>query len=240
MALDKLCISGVEKWRKKSQLVSDAISRLLNERARYRVIAKVVEASPRLMMEHSFAWTFQLWYASFASSAIRRQLDVDEGSVSLVSLVNAISRQPECITRELFVEQIFSGHAPDDFAQGLLADRAAAWLNKDGIFDSDRALEELGGLVKQGAIIKKFVNKTIAHADEKHFGNSFGLTFRHVDDVIDKLENFALKYEEMLTGQRPDTLLAVDTMAENLLEEFTFPWWKESEPSEDATGEQKR
>ena len=70
-----------------------------------------------------------------------------------------------------------------------------------------------------------FASSTIAHLNQKNMGDNFGLRFDDLDGIVVRLEQLAIKYENLLTNEGAIQLLPVD-IAPSWFEQFSFPWWQ--------------
>jgi hypothetical protein len=163
-------------------------------------VGAILSANPRLWRDNN---SFYVWMASTYEDsvlmAVRRQLDVDKGEISLARLLKEISVSPYVLSRERFVEQAMSLDLP-------MSEETATWrfdyLVGPGAnhINADVVQAELCDLRERTKSIRGYIDKRVAHFDAK--GPQDSLTVLQVHDVLDHLHMVRAKYIELLRAER--------------------------------------
>ena len=135
-------------------------------------------------------------YAVAMAVGIRRQRDLDRRSVSLERLLREIEEKTNSHPRVLSRESFLKNYAPELQATGdaefdrLIGARATH-------VDPASVRRDLDSLIAATEKVKHYVNKRIAHRDEKLEPKA---RFGDIDESLDALERLVDKYCRLVTG----------------------------------------
>lgn len=175
---------------------------------------------------HLINW-FKNAYIEAGSVGLRRQLDTDARSISLVNILREIERNHAEFTKEFF-------QGMHTFRPGGNFHDADKWREAGEVFDRlfgngaphldpNVVRKDTHLLETESAAIKEQVNKEIAHQDRqgmqgsKATGEIFETCLKHLDEIT-------RKYMRLLFAQQKDSLrIAMDDHIDKL---FTVAWTK--------------
>lgn len=126
-------------------------------------------------------------YVATICSAVRRQLDTDPKSNSLVRSLQRVIDTPRLMDREHFVKLHHAAHG-DDFDPEV-AFNAYAEPGQD-VVSARHIAESLEKLRADAEPVAKFADRTIAHRDRR----SADLLYAQIDRALDALEVAVKKY----------------------------------------------
>jgi AbiU2 len=163
--------------------------------ARYvwRTINRIVADHPAI--PPSFLFDVQARnYAAAQTIAVRRHVDRDPRSVTMIRLLSAIRDSPEVLSRQRLVSRYPWG------IQHLGDRQFDDWAGSDATHvDLAMVTTDIDKLIASTESIQHYVNKHIAHLDEKRVSAAVP-TFDDLDNAIDTLFELFRKYALMLTG----------------------------------------
>jgi hypothetical protein len=159
-------------------------------------VQRVIEANPRTQTQGLFNRWMATNYFVATSIGIRRQLDIDDRSMSFIRLLKAIEaalhERPSVLSRAGFIENYRPELRPVaekqfDKLVGEGAGRVeATFVHRD--------IEALECVTRK---VKRFANKRIAHWDNRSIAN---LRLEELDDCLKLLGELVDKYARLLTG----------------------------------------
>ncbi len=140
-------------------------------------------------------------YGTHVAIAVRRLVDSDDSTYSLMALLKKIEQNPQVITREEFVEG-YTGEirsaAHADFDR--LAGPNEPCLPRSVVQKDKEALQALSDK------IRPLVDKIIAH-HEREPGSVPGITWSDLHDAVETLERMCIKYLLVLKREEPANLM---------------------------------
>jgi len=187
----------IQRWREELTIIHRDIVTLTHNRRMFREIMKIIQSNPHLPRTNvAFGWMID-GYVALATTAFRRQVDRDEGVISLARLLQQIVTSPEVITRTWFVSQYSEPairQADKDF--DAFDPAGVGFLNPQGV------REDLDQLLAAGRETQLFVNKYVAHRDKDvalgSAANPPQVTWGELDRAIDLLGHLLTDYELLL------------------------------------------
>jgi hypothetical protein len=171
----------------------------------------------------------QKMHAHSAAVAVRKQIDKDTDSVSLLGLLQDIAPSAHVLTREDYLSRGGPTRNPatergrDELdswrhAMGQRFDQLAG-VGATGLTEA-AVREDLARLETVAAQVRDFVRKTIAHRDRKW--KLSPPTWAELNSAIDTLERLVGRYNELLeTGH---SSLLVPTWQYDWKAVFRIPW----------------
>ncbi len=155
-------------------------------------VQKLVRQNQRLQRPSSFYdWMAQA-YAYTVAIGVRRHLDYDNRSYSLVRLLKEVMRKPETLSRKRYVS-MYSSQDPN-LAKRVANREFDKLVGVPGNLHVDiaRVYADLQRFKTMAEKLKPFVNKRIAHFDRK--GPKTIPTFRDLDDSVEIMKCLVEKY----------------------------------------------
>lgn len=168
-------------------------------------LKEIVESNPKINKPNIFLDYIKINYVSTLIVAICRQIDEDQGSISLINLLYEIYDNVEKITKIWFASQyktIGIEHGKKDFEENF--------GNLEYI-DPGIVYADIGNLLFYTKEIKKFRNKRVAHLD-RNKKIKFDIDFNALNQSIDLIEEIIEKYYLLLTQSGMNGLLPVNTL----------------------------
>lgn len=171
-----------------------------------------------------FLWLINS-YIEVGAVAVRRQLDRDNRTVSLMNVLRKAEQNHTSLTKEAFQRSV-------TFAPGSVFHRPENWQAAGDEFDrlfgngglhleQTIVQSDIRLLETEGALIREQVNREIAHTDRrgmqgpKATGEIFEKCLTHLDELT-------VKYLYLVSGRNADSLHG--QFAYDFEEMFTFPW----------------
>ncbi len=191
---------------------------LLIQRYIFWEVQKIIEANPRIQRSSQFYSWMGSVYASSAVMGVRRQLDLDQRSISLVRLLTAIIKFPQVLSRDRFVDL----YRRTDPQLEEIAHRNFDDLVSPGAahIDPSKVHDDLTRFQSVAEDHERLATKRLAHLDA--IGPSRFPTFAELYAVLDLLgELVAKKYNLLLTATEEDIL---PVLLPNWKEIFRVPW----------------
>jgi hypothetical protein len=156
-----------KEWGEQIWTIYDHITIADLSRHIHNEVGAILHANPRLWRNNN---SFYLWmattYEAYALVAVRRQVDRRKGSISLVRLLDEISRYPHILSRERFVQQAIASKLPaSEGAMNRMFDHyTAPGANH---IQADVVRAELRDLQAQTKSIEEYTNTRVAHFNPK-------------------------------------------------------------------------
>jgi len=199
----------------KGTIYYDVVFNMRAARQIWEGFQAIVGVAPDRAKEFS---TFHSWfndsYARSQGLAIRRQVDVRPDVVSLGRLLTQIAKAPNVLTRERYLELHPHGkRLGDEFFDELTSPGAKA-------IDPEMPRRDLERLHAETAKIREWVNKEVAHWDQKTGTFSEGLTYADVHHGIDLIFDVMMPYRQLILGDTIDVGVTMPPW----YAVFTVPW----------------
>jgi len=217
-------IHRLAKWDNWAKQVKLHVTDLLVKGHIFWEIQEIIKANPRIQKPSSFYEWMANCYATDAVIGIRRQLDTDKRSISLMNLLTDIIRAPTVLSREQYVASYLEQPHPDD-ARPYIESAANRYFDKfagpgKSHVDPSIIRADLDRLLGHSKNLERYANKRIAHFNR----GSFKLvpTHKEVKNCLDLIEELTKKYLLLIQGAAPKTLLPVWTY--DWKEIFLEPW----------------
>jgi hypothetical protein len=195
-ATDRSFTDRRQGWCRDLEVLEEAIDDLLENRNCFRGIRDLVAGNPALGREDIIVpWMFQN-YASGMVLEVRKQVDKDPRSVSLINLLTSIEECPEALSRESYLEACGWPEEPiRTVHEQHFTERAGPgpWIDP-AIVRKDK--EELVNFVKP---VREMANKAVAHRDRT--GPPELPTYGELHQCIDQIVALFKKYNLLLRAK---------------------------------------
>ena len=182
-----------QKWRDWLKEVEATLVGLVLDEFIFRRSVEVASSSGVAEAHREvFHWVHRI-YATHAAITLRRLLDSDDQTYSLLGLLSAIHRNPQVITREEFVStypnEVPSSFAHRDFDQ--LAGEGEPHLPKSIVHNDIARMESLADR------IRPLVDQVVAHHD-RNPGDIPPISWDDLKDITEQLECMCIRYNFIL------------------------------------------
>lgn len=164
-------------------------------RRTFEEVGKIVRANDNIQKPVHFHDWLSRNYGLTSAATVRLLTDNRSDSLSLVRLLKEISKDPCVVSRRTFVsryQKSMRSFAHQKFDQ-LTGNPSAPFLSKKTV---DKDLQEL---LTVSVRLRKFVNKRLAHLDQKNTLRKLP-TFKDLHFVMTTLERIGSKYRFLLTA----------------------------------------
>jgi hypothetical protein len=212
--------SRIEKWlRWLGEAENDLIGVAWN-RAIYRELGRIGDANPEIPPSAFFEFLGEA-YATTQAVAVRRQAEHNPQGSSFGTLLREIKDDSARLTRERYIGL----HGDEDAREWA----AGAWDQHFGGGVSDHldpaiVEQDIAGLTAAAEPVKTYVDKHIAHRDNRR---SDPPTFADLNKAIDTFEALVGRYGNLLRGA--GLVQLEPTPQEDWTAVFRVPWIKEDQ-----------
>jgi hypothetical protein len=182
-----------EKWLGWFEQVANETHTLFLYRDYWRGLAEMTQANPEIPASTIF-YALGVWYAATQATSVRRQLDSDPRSVSFRNLLEDMAAHPEVMSRERHLG--IWGDADWETLANENYDEFAGSGNN--MIDPARTRADIDRLKYIVDPIVTFVNKVIAHTDERQ--RTSAPTYNELNAAIDEIGEMLKKYSSLLTA----------------------------------------
>ena len=207
----------LKKWLRWLQVIHDEVQQMLIARDIFWSVQKLIRENQKIQKPSSFYKYLGDTYISHVLIGIRRQIKIDNESISLSRLLIEISKTPEILSRKYYTE-LYSG--------SVVADKADRDFNKfceaKGMthISEKMVLRDHKELSNKARNCENFADRRIAHRDKRVPDHP--LTFNEVDETVDFLDKLYVKYHLIFHAASMSTLMP--TYQYDWQEIFDYPW----------------
>ena len=206
--------SVLRKW---IEVIYKEVESLTIHREIFWQVQAIIKNNPKIQKGNSFYSYLGSTYSSSIVMGIRRQVKIEEQSISLARLLDEIHKAPEDISKKQFVRlygrnEYMRKIGEQDF------DRYYGFGQE--YIDSKTVKMDLDKLKFKLKKCERYADKIVAHIDKKKPKTL--PTFKDVDLCIELLERLVLKYYTLFTGKAVNSMLP--TWQYDWKEIFRTPW----------------
>ena len=180
------------KWKKWLKIIEKEITDLHRYQHIFDETNKIVNNNASIQKPSSFYEFLSKAYVALIVMGIRRQIKIDNQSISFARLLKEIIETPEIITRKRFIEMykntVAKRHADSDFDQ---------FAGKGGSHvDPDIIEKDLRGLLTNGNKFEDYADKKLAHRDKQEPNSipTYGETEEFINDLGNLLKRYVLLF----------------------------------------------
>lgn len=208
-------------WQTWLDEIWNQVTRLLYGRVIFEGLNEIIAANPDTAKPANFANWCANNYAHHAAVQVRRQIDRDPRSISLLRLMEDVGKNHALITREWAVSHYSSEMREDGYAD----EQFDQWAGAGGSCVDPAIIKcHTSKLVDVCEKARVFVNKRVAHHDFKAPPTLTEMTFRELNDAINVVEEETC---EMIHLLRHAGAILTPTVAYNWKAVFKKPWLSE-------------
>jgi hypothetical protein len=186
-------------------MLFDDIKTIAHHRDLYRKVTAMIEAKPALQVWSPFYDWMQFAYFRSQAMAIRRLVDWDPRSVSLIKLIEEIIDHPEVLTRRRFVGLYSKPLRTHDFAH-----RHFETIARPGASMVDRRViqRHRRDVLRAQRRLRRFVNKYVAHRAKRPMRRL--PTYADFDQCVDVIEGLGKAFSFILLAEGTDVVPQMD------------------------------
>lgn len=193
-------------WRSWLRTIFGDVQRLLIRQHIYSEVRAIIKSNSAVQMGSSFySWMNDVYVDSMVIG-IRRQVDTDRRTVSLLRLLDAIRLRPGILTRRRYVEMVLGsriGKGADNLAElktSLANVEFDRWAGKGGSHvDPRRPAQEISDLKAAAEAVADFANARVAHHKSEYRPTQLPL-HRELKSCLELMEEVIKSYCVILEG----------------------------------------
>ena len=202
------------KWNKWVDVIYLEITKLSRNRNIFLEVHDIINNNPKIQKPSSFYEFLGSVYAVSALMGLRRQVKIDEDSISFARLLKEICDTPEILSRNRFFAQ-YKGSTVEKIAKlmGSTVEKYESrnydqFAGKTGDYVNPELIKlDLKELKSKAQKCEKYADQRVAHFDKKEISNI--PTFTDLDNCIDFLEKLMKKYYLLFRASHLNSILPV-------------------------------
>jgi hypothetical protein len=207
----------LKKWGKWLKSINEEVTRLVIARDIFWSVQDLIKTNKQIQKPSSFFRYMGDTYISFITMGIRRQIKIDNQSISFARLLSEIESNPEKISRQFF-QELYKGSRVEFLANNhfdKFCDNPG-----DSHISSNMVNEDLRQLKIAACLCEKFADKRIAHQDKRE--PKILPTFKDTDKTIDFIDKLYVKYHRIFHADSMRSLMPVYQYDWQQI--FDYPW----------------
>lgn len=191
----------LSKWIKWLAIIKDEVAELVRAKHMFVEVRQMIVTNPVIHVDNSYYRYLANSYASYAIVGIRRQVKIDQQSISFARLLAELAANPEVLSRKYYVG-LYKDSTVEDLADEDFDRYSAPGAAHIRI---DMPTEDLQALVQATKKCEEYADRRIAHRDKRDPKEP--PTYNEVDACIDHLDALYVKYFGLFHASHMDTLL---------------------------------
>ena len=179
----------LEKWERWLEVLYSQIMDLSTTRYIFWEVQKIIKQNSKIQKPSAFYNFIGDGYVTNTLSSIRRQVKVDQKSISFSRLLVEISENPQLLSRDRYISFYKKTNLGNDFAHSdfdLIAGKGNKYL------DPKIPLEDNSKLKKLVHACEQYTDRRISHYDQRD--PKIVPTFNDIDICVNYLEELLKKY----------------------------------------------
>ena len=175
--------------------IKTEVQNLLVDQHIFYEVQSIIKSNSNIQKPNTFNRWMAKSYATSMSVAVRRLVDGDRQSVSLVRLLQDLKKGPECVSREAYKRRLFNFDTPLEY---LDSDYSKILGPEAQYPDPSKIDDEIRKLKVGTESLKKYVDKNVAHTAklrQKQIPK-----FQELDDAIELLEAATRRWLHLFRG----------------------------------------
>ena len=196
--------SHLKKWL---DIIKENVTEAVINQHIFWEVQDIIRDNPQLQKTPS---AFYLWMGSaFVHSsalAVRREVDRDPRSVSLLRFLTEVRDCPDLVCRKYhrsLYDRLGDKELAEDLARRTYDKHVGASATA---LDQNTVQKEIDSLQRASKIIRHYANRTVAHYDTRGLSEPVP-SFADLGECLRVLERLVLRYMLLLTGASQSTLL---------------------------------
>jgi hypothetical protein len=215
--MDELFTSQRERWRRDLEALEEAIDDLLESRSLFFGIREVVAGNQALRRDGMVVdWMFQN-YAFRVVVEVRKQIDTDARSVSLMNVLAGIAKCPQALSRGSFLDACRPGNKS---IRRIQDERFTELAGSGDCIDVAVVGKDMDELIDLARAIKKVADKIAAHRDRR--GPQKLPSYAELHQCVDEIVALFRKYNLLVRATEYNATAA--DLPSDWSEVFRHPW----------------
>lgn len=194
----------LRKWTRWFETVTDEIKRLLYYKHIFWEVQTIINSNSELQRPSSFYTYLGDTYVTYIAMGVRRQIKVQNKSISFARLLSEIQDDPTMLSRQYY-RSLYKGPQWTD-EPDMEFDKFCG-SNKDFI-SPGMVNTDLQELKKAASRVEDLADRRIAHCDTRK--PKMPPTFGEVDECLDCLDKLCVKYYAIFHAVEIDTFMPTD------------------------------
>jgi hypothetical protein len=190
------------KWDGWIDTLGDETINLYTQRHIFQEVREILRRNPTAQQPDDFFFWVSVWYSSSMAVAVRKLADSDKRSVSFRRLLEEIKNNPEVVSRTRFKQLFVDGNYREFLADANFDSYAGSGREH---LDQATVSNEINELLVKTAKLTHYVNKRVAHHDNKDFDAVPSYSDLH--EAIDFIGNLYKRYFLIFKCLEPGPLL---------------------------------
>jgi hypothetical protein len=206
----------LRKWLKWLKVIHDEVQDLVTIKYIFWEVQNIIKTNRRIHQQSAFYSYLGNTYVSHVVMAVRRQLKVDNQSISFARLLEEIVDSPQTLSREYYIG-LYKGSGAENLAEG----------DFDNLFGASHVhvcphmvCNDLAQIKKVAQQCEEFADRRVAHRDNRD--PKVLPRFDELDTCIECLDKLYVKYHRMFHAQAIDSLMP--TYQNDWKAVFREPW----------------
>jgi hypothetical protein len=196
--------SKLREWLKWLKVIHDEVKDLVTSKDIFWKVQNIIKTNRRIHQPSAFYSYLGNTYVSHAVMGVRRQLKVDNQSVSFARLLEEIVDSPQTLSREYYVS-LYKGSPVEDLAE-VEFDKFSGTSHVHVC--PHMVCMDLAQIKEVGRRCEDFADRRVAHRDKRN--PKVLPTFDDLDTCIDILDKLYVKYHCMFHAQGNGSLMPTD------------------------------
>ena len=208
------------KWLRWLEIIKTEVQDLVIAKHMFSEVRYMIASNPTLQVDNSYYRYLASSYASHAIIGVRRQIKVENESISLSRMLKEMSETPDVVSRSYYVS-LYKGLATEFLADKNFNRYADVGSNH---IRAEMVLADLDMLQKAAKKCEEYADKRLAHRDKREPKQP--PTIEEVDVCIDLLDALYVKYFGLLRASHMESLLPTWQYEWKAI--FRVPWLPKS------------
>jgi hypothetical protein len=213
------------KWQEWTRRIEADLARVVDDQATFDQFRSVVEENAKWLDGNSGAPFIDLIKRSYAAAAfmgIRRQLKVDDQSISLVRLLKQLAEGADQVTLDRYKELQDAGTAPWDWRKAALEELADE--SNPSVISRQKVEADIARVRQINERIEELADRVVAHHDKR--GSEAKVSFDDLRGSIGAFDQIVQKYIVLFTGNSYSGETLKANVAWDWKKIFRTPWIK--------------
>lgn len=192
-----------KKWCRWLEKITEDIWDLNFSRDIFTEVVNIVKNNSAIDKQSPFFGFLVKTYVDSVIMGIRRQLKVDNNSISLAKLLTEIIETPELVTRDDFYSLYEGTNWPDQYRNATMEREFNGFAGPGSpCVDANRVQGDLDLLKRTCAAAEEFADRRVAHIDKR--GLSLNLDLQGIFEALDSLGESVRRYQFLFHAKNVD------------------------------------
>jgi hypothetical protein len=193
----------LQKWLNWLKVIHDEVQDLVTSKYIFWEVQNIIKTNRRIHQPSAFYSYLGNTYVSHAVMGVRRQLKVDNQSISFARLLEEILDSPQTLSREYYID-LYKGSGTENLAEGDF-DKFSGTSHVHVC--PHMVCNDLAQIKEVARRCQDFADRRVAHRDERD--PKVLPRFDELDTCIECLDKLYVKYHLVFHAQNMDSLMPV-------------------------------